>query len=132
MSEGNVELVRRAHDRLNEGDIESLVSLCDPDFDLDMSARVLNPATYRGHEGLRRFYDEVSEVWEDFRWEPQRLVSKGDKVVVLLHSHGRGRGSGLEMARDAAMLWTVSEGRALSLRFYIDQTEALETAGLSE
>jgi uncharacterized protein len=132
MSEGNVEIVRLAHERLNEGDINGLIALCDADFELDMSARVLNPATYRGHEGIRRFYREVSEVWEEFRWEPVRLVEAADTVVVLLHSHGRGRGSGLEMARDAAMVWTMREGRAVSLRFYIDQAEALAAAGLRE
>jgi uncharacterized protein len=132
MSQENVKLVGLAHERLNEGDIGGLIALCDRDFELDMSARILNPRTYRGHEGIRRFYDEVSEVWEEFRWEPLRFLDAADKVVVLLHSHGRGRGSGMEMARDAAMVWTVHEDRAVSVRFYIDQAEALEAAGLSE
>jgi ketosteroid isomerase-like protein len=132
MSQENVRLVGLAHERLNEGDIGGLIALCDRDFELDMSARILNPRTYRGHEGIRRFYDEVSEVWEEFRWEPLRFLDAADKVVVLLHSHGRGRGSGMEMARDAAVVWTVNEDRAVSVRFYIDQAEALVGAGLSE
>ena len=97
-----------------------------------MSARVLNPATYRGHDGIRRFYREVSEVWEEFRWEPLRFAEAGERVVALLHSHGRGRGSGLEMARDVAMVWTVRGDRAVSVRFYVDQAEALADAGVSE
>jgi uncharacterized protein len=129
MSQENVKIVGLAHERLNEGDIKGLIALCDGDFELDMSARVLNPATYRGHAGIRRFYREVSEVWEEFRWEPLRLVEAADKVVVRLHSHGRGRGSGLEMARDAAMVRTVREDRAVSVRFYIDRAEALQAAG---
>jgi len=36
------------------------------------------------------------------------------------------------MARDAAMVWTVRDGRAVSVRFYIEQKEALEAAGLRE
>jgi uncharacterized protein len=132
MSQENLEVVRLAHERLNEGDIDGLIALCDDDFELDMSARLLNPDTYRGHEGIRRFYREVREIWEEFRWEPLRLLEATDKVVVPLHSHGRGRGSGLEIARDAAMVWTVRKGRAVSVRFYIDQAEALEAAGLSE
>ena len=95
-----------------------------------MSARTLNPEIYRGHAGIRRFYGEVSEVWDEFRWEPQRFVEADDRVVVLLHSHGRGKGSGLEMARDAAMVWTVADYRAVSVRFFTDQTEALRAAGV--
>jgi ketosteroid isomerase-like protein len=132
MSQQNVEIVGLAHERLNAGDINGVIALCDGDFELGMSARVLNPETYRGHEGIRRFHREVCEVWEEFRWERVRFVEAADKVVVLLHSHGRGRGSGLEMARDAAMVWTVRKDRAVSVRFYIDRAEALAAAGLSE
>jgi ketosteroid isomerase-like protein len=131
MSDENVGIVRRAQNHLNEGEIDQLIALCDPGFELDMSARTFNPETYRGHDGIRRFYGEVREVWEEFRWEPLDVLAAQDRVVVLLHSHGRGRGSGLEMARDAAMVWTVRDGRAVSLRFYTDQAEALKVAGLS-
>lgn len=131
MSRENLALVARAHRCLNDADIDGLIALCDGDFELDMTARVLNPATYRGHEGIRRFHSEVSEVWEEFRWDPQRFLEAADTVVVLLHSHGRGKGSGLEMARDVAMVWTLRQGRALSVRFYTDQAEALEAAGVA-
>jgi len=36
------------------------------------------------------------------------------------------------MARDVAMVWTVRDDRALSVRFFIDQAEALEAAGLGK
>jgi hypothetical protein len=78
-----VEIVRLAHERLNEGDINRLIAVCDGDFELDMSARVMNPETYRGHEGIRRFYREVSEVWEEFRWEPLRFFEAGCRPCAL-------------------------------------------------
>jgi ketosteroid isomerase-like protein len=127
-----VEIVRLAQDHLNAGDIEALIALCDDRFELDMSARSVNPAVYHGHEGIRRFYGEVSEVWEEFRWDPLRFVQSADKVVVLVHSHGRGRVSGIEMAPDAAMVRTVRGDRLASLRFYTDQAAALEAAGLRD
>jgi ketosteroid isomerase-like protein len=132
MSEENVEIARLAHERLNEGDIDGLVALCDRDFELDMSARAMNPGTYRGHEGIRRFYREVSEVWEEMRWEPLRFAAAADKVVVVMHDHGRGRGSGLEVTRrGTAWVWTIREELAVSVHFYADQAKALEAAGLS-
>jgi uncharacterized protein len=131
MSEENVEIVRLAHERLNEGDIDGLVALCDGDFELDMSARTMNPGTYRGHEGIRRFYREVSEVWEEMRWEPLRFAAAADMVVVLMRDQGRGRGSGVEVTRrGTAWVWTVRGQLAVSVHFYTDQTEALEAAGL--
>ena len=58
------EIVRRAHQALNDSDLDALVALCEADFRLDMSDRVLNPAVYEGHDGIRRFYAEVTEVWD--------------------------------------------------------------------
>jgi ketosteroid isomerase-like protein len=132
MSQENVEIVRRAHEALNGGDIDALVGLCDVAFRLDMSNRVLNPAVYEGHDGIRRFYAEVREVWASYTWEPEELVESGDDVVALLRSSGKGRGSGIEMERRTAMVWTVRENRARSLRFYRDPEAALEAAGLRE
>lgn len=132
MSKEDVDLVRRAYEALNRGEIEALVELCHPDFHLDMSERVFNPATYDGHDGIRRFYGEVREVWEKFQWEPKGLYDAGEQVVALLHSHGLGSGSGIEIDRDVAMVWTVRDGKAAALRFYLDQAEALKAAGLED
>jgi ketosteroid isomerase-like protein len=112
---GSTALIQRAHDALNRGDVDALLSICDPEFRLDMSDRVLNPAIYEGHDGIRRFYDEVSEVWESFSWEPLEIT-------------GIGRGSGLELERHAAMVWRVEADRALALTFYRDPDEALAAA----
>jgi hypothetical protein len=45
MSQESVAIVELAHERLNEGDIAGLIALCDDDFELDMSARTINPNT---------------------------------------------------------------------------------------
>ena len=127
---GRVDLIRRAHDALNSGDVEALLEECDPGFRLDMSDRVLNPAVYEGHEGIRRFVAEVHEAWEKFTWEPEELVESGDHVLALIHSTGRGRGSGLELDRRAAMLWRVPGERAVSLRFFRCRDAAREAARL--
>jgi ketosteroid isomerase-like protein len=125
-----VELVRRAYQALNDGDVDALVGLCDPAFRLDMSDRVLNPAVFEGHDGIRRFFAEVREVWESYTWEPEELIESGDQVVALLRSGGRGRGSGIELERRTAMVWTVPGNHATSLRFFRYRDAALETAGL--
>ena len=52
----NIEIVRRAHEALNSGDMDALIMLCDAEFRLDMLDRVFNPAVYEGHEGIRSFY----------------------------------------------------------------------------
>jgi len=132
MSQENVELVRQAFDRLNRGDVEGVVELCDEKFVIDMSERVFNPAVYRGHDGIRRFYGDVMEVWEHYEWIVEDALTSRDAVVAMLHCLGRGRGSGLEIDWRVAWIWTVRDGRGISLRFYRDRDRALEAAGLRE
>ena len=132
MTDENLKLVSSAYEALNRGDVEVVVDLCEPDFELDMSQRVFNPTTYEGHDGIRRFYREVREVWEEFRWDPEALHDAGDRVVAVLRSYGRGRASGVEIDRQVAMVWTVREGRASALQFYLDPGEALKAAGLGD
>src|SRR5262249_58979912 len=104
-------IVERAHDALNSGDIDTLVGLCDKNFRLDMSDRIFNPAVYRGHDGIRRFYAEVRDVWDVYVWVPEQLVEAGADVVALLRTSGRGRRRGAEVERETAMVWSVPEGR---------------------
>jgi ketosteroid isomerase-like protein len=127
----SAEIVQQAHDALNRGDIDGLTSICDPSFVLDMSDRVLNPATYDGHDGIRRFYDEVSEVWESFSWDPLEIHELEQGTVAVIHSKGIGRGSGVALDRRAAMVWQVEADRALSLTFYREVAAAIEAADAS-
>ena len=124
----SVALVERALAALNAGNIEELVALCDRDFELDMSDRVFNPSTYRGHDGIRQFHAEVLEVWDHYTWQPEHVVCHGDLIVALLRTSGEGRGSGLKVERQTAMIWTVRGDRATSVQFYRDQDRALAAA----
>jgi ketosteroid isomerase-like protein len=124
----NAEIVERAHKALNNGDLDALVALCEVDFRLDMSDRVLNPTVYEGHDGIRRFYAEVTEVWESFTWEPLELHEHEEEIVVVLHSRGKGRGSGVELDRRSAMVWRIADERLASLTFYRDPEEAFKAA----
>jgi SnoaL-like domain len=76
MSQENVEIVRQIFERLNRGDVEGVVELCDDEFVMDMTERVFNPDIYQGHAGIRRFYEGVREVWESYVWniEETRLT----------------------------------------------------------
>jgi ketosteroid isomerase-like protein len=132
MSQENVEIVRDAHNALKGGNIDALIRLCDPAFRLDMSDRVFNPAVYEGHDGIRRFYSDVWDVWESVTWEPEKFLQSSDRVIALLRESVKGRGSGVEVERRTAMLWTIRGDRLTSLRFFRDRTDALEAAGLRE
>jgi ketosteroid isomerase-like protein len=132
MSEEKADLVRSAYERLNQRDIEGLVALCDETFLLDMSERVFNPDTYRGHDGIRRFCADVDEAWETYHWTVEEALAADDSVVAMLHCQGTSRHGGPQVDWRVAWLWIVQGGKALSIRFFRNRADALEAAGLSE
>jgi hypothetical protein len=69
-------------------------------------------------------------VWETFTWEPTELNEAGDVVLALVHSVGRGRGSGLDIDRRSAMLSQIPEETLLSLTFYRDPSAARRAPGI--
>jgi ketosteroid isomerase-like protein len=111
MSQENVEVVRRGYDAFNRGDIEGVIETVGSEVRWDMSERVLNPAVYEGHDGIRRFVEETDEVWEDFRLEPLEFIDAGDKVVVsqLIRGSGKGRASTWSCRAPASTRWATGK-----------------------
>jgi len=82
-------------------------------------------------EILDSFMAEDLEAWEERRLDPQRFLHTDDLVVVL-NEYRRGKGSGIEVESETAVVFTVRQGRVIRVQGYLDQAAALEAAGLSE
>ena len=119
------DLVRQAYEALGERDYETLAGLADPDFELDLTERVLNPATYRGAEGMQRFLEEIDELWTSMQIRVERPVERGDEVLAVLSVQLTGRGSGVQMDSRVAQEWVVREGRVLRMRLRVDPDAAV-------
>jgi ketosteroid isomerase-like protein len=100
-----------------------------PDFEMDLTDRVLNPATYRGEEGLRQFLAEIDELWESMDMKIERLLERDDEVLALLAVDIKGRGSGLTLKDRIAQCWTVRDGKLVHMKVYADQEAALAEFG---
>jgi ketosteroid isomerase-like protein len=132
MSKENVEIVRLLYEAVNRGDLDVVLEFLDPSIHLDFSERVFNPAIYEGHDGARRFYAELDEVWDDFRTEPVEFIEAGDRVVVLHRIQGVGKVSGVEVELPSTSIYSVSGGKVVAIRMYREHRDALEAAGLRD
>jgi ketosteroid isomerase-like protein len=119
------DLVHRAYAALAIRDYELLGELAIADFELDVTDRVFNPATYHGAEGLQQFFAEVDELWESMDMTVERLVERGDEVLALLLVNITGRGSGLQLQDRIAQHWTARDGKLVRMRVRADQDAAL-------
>ena len=60
-----------------------------------------------------------------FRVEPERVVERGDDLIVVVRQTGTGRSSGVEVETRLAHVWTVANGRAVRWEAVPDVEAAL-------
>ena len=119
------ELLRDAYDALGRRDFEVLSGLADPGFEMDLTDRVLNPATYRGAEGLARFLQEVDELWASMDLTVEQVLERDDEALAILRVKLQGRGSGVQLNDRIAQWWTLRDGKLVGMRLYQDVDAAL-------
>ncbi|MEU2041180.1 nuclear transport factor 2 family protein [Nocardia niwae] len=77
--------------------------------------------TWRGHDGMERFFRAMRDTWERFDMREQRFLATGDTAVVHTEVHARARATGRELT--FAILQTIgfADGRIAEVRpFYWD------------
>jgi ketosteroid isomerase-like protein len=122
-------VLRRTYEALVRRDLAVLDELADPDFEMDLTERVLNPATYRGAEGMLRFLGEIDELWASMDIDVERVLERGDEVLAVLLVTLTGRGSGVEMESRIAQRWTLRDGKLLRMKLYGDADAAVAEFG---
>ena len=85
---------------------------------------------FRGPEGMRRWSAMIEDVWEQWSFEPERLIEAGELVVALTRIRARGGASGVSLDREVAHVWSFEGSLASSVRVYLDREEALAACGL--
>jgi ketosteroid isomerase-like protein len=131
MSEGNLEIVREAHERFTETGqpMWERVDAGTEVFDHDIPD-AQNP--YRGMDGVTKWLSDFEEAWVSYEMEVERLIDAGERVVSLFRIRAVGAGSGALVERGDAMVWTFRNGKLARLDYFNDQAEALKAAGLPE
>ena len=136
MSQDSVEIVRRVYEAADRRDAPTVLALYDSEVELDTTRLQIvggAGAINHGHEGLRHFFREWHEVWEDIDYDYDKLIDAGEeKVVSLVTRRGRGRASGAEGELRAGLVWTLRGGKVIKVVWYPTHDQALKSVGLAE
>jgi ketosteroid isomerase-like protein len=132
MSQEDVEFVRGFYAMIERG--EEPWDLLPPDFVIDLSQRLMDPAVLHGPDEIRAFYRDLDAAWADgARLEVEELIDAGEKVLVLIRFGGRGKMSGAEVEALVWNLWSFRDGEPVRWTYLGEgRAEALEAAGLRE
>lgn len=123
-SEG-VELVRRAYLAWEEGDIEQLLSLVDPQISWSPVLRFLDEdkATV-GRQNLRRWFRHIRITYRSLRPVPERFEDHGDRVLVIGRLVGASRLEEGDLDVPVAWVWSVEAGRIRAMEAFRDERSA--------
>jgi ketosteroid isomerase-like protein len=133
MSQENVEVVRRTVSALAAGDWQEVFETWDPQIEWHFERDAVISGRHRGRDEVRAALSSFMTEWEDFAVEIEELIAADDeRVVMLVHLSGRGRGSGLPLDFREANIFTIRGGRIVNVEEYFDREQALLAAGLRE
>jgi ketosteroid isomerase-like protein len=133
VSQENMDQVREAVDAFNRRDLDAYLALMEPDVELTPYERAVEGlGPYRGHSGVRTWWQETLAVLPDLRAELDQLRDLGDMVFARGRLHGTGAQSGAPIERTLWMAVEVRDRKAVSWHTFETQAEALKAVGLAE
>lgn len=132
MSQENLEIVRRWIDLFNRRDVEALVSLTEPGFEMK-SLLVAIESDARGYaEFPHAYFEQIDDAYEHFQSVPDEFIDAGAAVLVVTHLEWRGKRSGAYGQTPIVAAFWLRDGKVYREETFTDRAEAVEAVGLSE
>jgi ketosteroid isomerase-like protein len=125
--------VTRGSAAANRRDFDFALRAFDPGIEWSPAEIFPDPdPTYYGHDGYREAWRLLFEAFEDLRLDPQEVLDLGDRLLLTTELSGHGAGSGVFVRQRVFLLYTLRQGLIVREDDFLDRSEALEAAGLSE
>ncbi len=123
-----LELVRDVADALCRHDLDRFLERHTPDAEIFPLIVTLEGGSYRGVEGLRRFWSDIHGAFDEWCPHVEDLREVDGATVSRVHLRGRGRGGGVDIERDVWHVGVVRDGRLAWWRICTSEKEAAEVA----
>ena len=76
------------YELLEQRDLEGFLADVHPEVEFRSLVAEAEGGTFRGHEGVRRWWDQVAEAMGGLRFSPQRIEEVGEGVCVEIRVTG--------------------------------------------
>jgi ketosteroid isomerase-like protein len=133
MLQENAELLAMAEaafGALNSGDLDGFLAVAAEDVEFTSLVAEVEGTTFRGHDGVRTWWETVRGAFSDVRWEVLEVRGAGGRGVAHVRMAGTLGGVPVNL-----MMWLAArlrKGRVSWWSFFRTEREALEAVGLSE
>jgi ketosteroid isomerase-like protein len=130
MSQDNIEMLQRGLDHfVATGEV--LWEMIDEGVEV-YDHDTPDQGAYHGHRGYARWLEDWGAAWAEWTIEVEELLDIGDLVVVFFRMKTKGRGSGVEVERQDALVYKLANGKIVRGDYYNDREQALRAVELSD
>jgi ketosteroid isomerase-like protein len=113
----DIDVVRAIYSAFAARDLDRAIELLSPDCELHLRGTqdlIGREEPYRGHAGMREYYDDVERTWEELTLFANDFRAIPGAVVVMGHVEGRREGQ--PVRRGAVWTWKLHAGKAIEVR----------------
>lgn len=113
---------------------ETPIGFLASEFECHQARSIIDTSgVFCGPNAFRDSIGELTESFENLTFETEGVLeAPGGEIVVLIHTRGRGRGSGVKIDNHVAWVWTFRDGKAVRMVVYEEPGDALEAVGLEQ
>lgn len=130
--ERNTQVVRKAFDAFTRRNADAAVEIMDPSIELHLPATAAlagEPSPYRGHDGVRRYFEHVKNVWERLEVFLHEYHEAENRVLVVGRVRSQGR-DGQIGDIPVHWVWEIEDGKIVKGSVFTERDEALAAAGV--
>jgi ketosteroid isomerase-like protein len=104
-------VIWQVFEALSAKDIERGLPLFHPDCEYRSAfAPAEGGSGYAGHDGLRKYFNGIFELFDVWRVTPTNFIAGDDRILVLSMFEFSGQGSHITMEQPIGTIWIVRDG----------------------
>jgi ketosteroid isomerase-like protein len=124
---GNLEIVRRSFEQMGSDEHD----VWDRDVEIINAEGWALEAVYHGHEGLHRWWEDLAEVFEEFRIVLEEMQEVDDERVLTTQRFiGRFRATRLPFDGPWASIFRLRDGKIVRAQGFLTKRRAMRAAGM--
>jgi ketosteroid isomerase-like protein len=132
LSLSNVEKTREFIEAYNRRDFETAIRWFDPQVQWVLPEQQGFDSCI-GPDQIILWWEELDEIYDELRLDPQQYVDAGDRVAVELRHYALGKGSGVELHNELYhQVTTFRDGMVVRIEYVESWPEAQKLAGIDD
>jgi uncharacterized protein len=123
-----IDVTKKVFEAFGAHDIDTIVKWLHPDIRIEFYGPNVIPyaGNYDGRDECRQFFETVLSSVDIHQFDPEELISEGDKVVVTGHLNLTAKSTGSIIDSDFVHVITVADEKWLLFRDFMNTAKAQE------